>query len=218
MRSVFFAAALVVILGSAAFASLDLLASFPTYQGENGLWAEAYNQDTGQFRLLAAVPGYTKFFGTPEQSLNMPLVRAWPEGIKMLPSWWGSVYGNEWPMLTYKPPRPGVYSVQGLFSNANATGATTRGLVFVNDLVASPVFQGNVTLTTSAAFDLDVSLGEDDVLRFAVDPLGNNSWDHTWLNGVVAGVASAPEPTSLAAFAAGLLGFCGIAWRRMRIV
>ena len=209
MRSLFLVFALVVLLGSAATASFDLAANFPASQGQNGIWAQAYNPSTSSFRDLEVITGG---FGTPVQPLNMPYLKIFAEGIKALPCWNGATYGTEWPAITYMAPQTGVYLIQGAFSNANDIGATTRGLVFKNRLAATPLFAGNVTKTAPAVFDLKVSLLKGDCVRFAVDPLGNAEYDNTWLNGVV----STPEPGSLMAFATGLIGFAGLTRRRFR--
>lgn len=204
-------------LTSTTFASattVDVAASFPSYQGENGFWAQAYSPSAGTFRMLSDLTSILpKFFGTPEQSVNMPSARGTVDGARFLPAYQQPVYGTEWAVLTFTAPVTGKYHLVGTFFNGNPTGATTRGVVFVNNSAASPLFSGNVTLTQSAPFDLaGVQLNQGEYLRFAVDSLIGDAYDNTYLTAQV----MYPEPGSLLAFASGLIGFAALGRRRIR--
>lgn len=220
MRFLITMSILLVVLASAAFAgSVDVATSFPAFQGQNGFRALAYNPDTGGFRDLQDLSSIApKFYGTPEQPANMPSLRLVTEGVRFLPAWQRTVHGTEWPVLSFMASETGTYSVTGSFSNGNTAGATTRGVIFVNNSATSPLFTGNVTITQSAAFQIaGLHLNQGDYLRFGVDPLGSDSYDNTILNAVILNSpvgAQTPEPGSLLAIASGLVGL--VAMRRRK--
>ncbi len=209
-----------VLLGlSVSFAApVDITAQFPDTQGQNGFYAQAYNPDTGLFRLLVDTGSY-KFETVDQPPYTLPYVSKVAGNITFYPTvGWrtGTVHGTEWAVLSYLVQTSGEYSIAGLFSNGNVYGCTTIAQVFVNNNAASPLFTGNVDKNTQAAFNLTgVSLSAGDYLRFAVDAGTTDLYDHTTLTGTITATSPIPEPASLAALVVGVFGTL-VGYRRNR--
>lgn len=198
-------AVLVVALGSACHASLlGLTSMFPNTQGENGWYAKAFNPGTMAWRNLGWVQN--QMFKTTDIAPNyIPMAYKSSKGYLIMHPGITSTYGAEWAVLQYVAPVTGQYNFSVEFSDgAGGAGCTTRALVFVNNAVNTPVAQSQVNLTTTAFFAYTVNLSAGDRLNFAVDPMGNHSADSTVLKDIATAV---PEPASLLALAAGLMGF-----------
>lgn len=197
-------AVLVMALGSACHASLlGLTSMFPNTQGENGWYAKAFNPDAMSWRNLDWIQN--QMFKTADYGPNyIPMAYKSTKGYLIMHPGISPTRGAEWAVVQYVAPTAGQYNFSVEFSNgAGGSGCTTRALVFVNDAINAPVAQSVVNLTTSAYFAYTVNLQAGDRLNFAVDPMGNSGTDSTVLKDLAPAV---PEPASMLALAAGLIG------------
>jgi len=192
-------------------ATWDIVGDFPDDQGENGFVAQAYNPVSMAFRDLSDI-GFQQF-GTPEQPVNMPKAVVVYGEVVMLPAVNRSVYGTEWSVLTFVAPSDGVYDIVGNFYSWNPLGATTTGVIFVDDAAGSPLYSSPVTAGSAATFALmDVNLQASQAVHFAVNGGTSDESDNTGLCGCI--TQAVPEPGSLAVVFVGLAGLAGIRRRR----
>jgi hypothetical protein len=183
---------------------VDLFSDFPTVQGGNGIYAEAYDPLLGNHRLLDSMlttQGW-QFFGTPSQAYGRAKLQKCATEVLLSPSVNRPL--TEWSVMTYEVSESGVYSLEGKFCSRLATDSATA-LIYVNDSVIDPFWAGLVAgLSGRADFSINRYLNKGDKLRFAVDS-GAADGDFIYLSGTVSSPTSAvPEPASITALVLGL--------------
>jgi hypothetical protein len=168
--------------------SLNLWDKFPDQQGQNGLYAYAYDYGGADYRLLTRISAY--YFGTPEQDYNIPYVsRSNSPWITMHPSQnpaSATVFPPENAVLAWRPPQNNTYDLTGEFAQHETYGGgEVTVYVWEN---ASLLWSHTLTLSEpSATFTLtNVTLSSTDRIYFGVNAGGDDYNDTTKFQGQIA--------------------------------
>jgi hypothetical protein len=209
------ACAVLIAAWSVSASALDLAAAFPDNQGGNLLYAQYY--DAGTFTNM--LDAGTKYFSKTGSTSGFPILQGRAADILFHPG------AGPWAVLEYSPGAAGQYSYVLNFTNGGGgAGCTTTASVFVNNLVGSPLKQGDVSIANNSGNPLVLSgsvvLGATDVLRIAIDPkyaATGYSYDGVLATGQITMATPVPEPGSLIALGFGLAGTLSAILRQRKI-
>jgi hypothetical protein len=167
--------------------SMNLWNKFPDQQGQNGLYAYAYDYGGAAYRLLTRISAY--YFGTPEQAYDIPYVsRSSSPWITMHPSQVSATathFPPENAVLAWRPPQDNIYDLTGEFAQDQVGGGDVNVYVWKN---ASPLWSHTLTSSEpSATFSLtNVTLSSTDRIYFGVNAGEDDFNDTTKFQGQIA--------------------------------
>jgi hypothetical protein len=200
---------LALCAGQSAFGmTVDLWNSFPDFQGQNSLYADAYNPNTNSYRQLADTG--TCAFGTPGQGFAVPLLyKDSSNWIVMHPAsnpGQGWTYGTEYAVLAYKATGTSFFDLSGEFKAANNSPYINVFVKKNNSLLWSVNLWGY----NGASYNLaNIAMNAGDYLYFGVSPAGNDYYDTTLFKGTM-NINPIPEPGTLLLLGTGLVGLLGL--------
>lgn len=169
-------------------ATVNLWEIFPkNSQGENGVYANAYNLDTSIFRNLTYITDYV--FGTPENSnWNIPYIASPRDNYPWIITHpLGTEFnGQEQTILLLSSPYGQVLidRIQGQI-NPNDGGYVSFSIVGSNLTGQSiELYQQNIG-NNNVSFDIGPFSQSFQFISFHVDPLGYSHYDTTYYNATI---------------------------------
>lgn len=198
--------------------TIDLWSQFPNYQGENSLYAYAYNTDTNTYRPIAKKPDANHTFLTPGQPFENPMiVKVDNPWIYMHPSSMpqcGTEFGTEDVTLAFLVPEDSYYDLTGSFwlreDMAYPESGYIQSYIKKNDSV---LFSSFLNRGDIVSYNLtNISFSFNDYLYFGVSSAGPDYSDWGHLQGRIS-TSHIPEPGTmilLGSLASGLFGFAGL--------
>jgi len=205
MAGVLILTAMVLFASDAKAFTMNLWDAFPDTQGQNNLYAYAYDlydqyPDYGDYRLLSDNGAYS--FITPTSSWSIPYltrdsVSPW---IKTHPASVSGAGTNEDAVLGYRSSESSTYNLSGAFAMLDI--GSVRVYLKKND---SEIWSSIISNYGSVDFDYNVYLASGDMLYFGISANGMDAYDSSQFRGVISS-SSVPEPSCLFLLGFGFLG------------
>ena len=199
-----------------SFKVADSFEDFQGAQGENG-WFYGYYDSTAQdpftpdtFELMTDWdPVNNRWWADNASSSNLTLIDA----DFMHPTFRGDGFGNlthQWSVRRWVSNINGPVMIQMDLSLFNALGQPQADGVRLHVFVDGErrlVSTLNPANPTSLELELFESIAEGSVIDFAIDPIGNSSYDAVEFSAVI--MSTVPSPASLALLGFGALALSG---------
>ena len=208
-----------LLTGPAGASTINLVTDFPDHQGDNGLYAKAYNFSTNTYRNLDEHPSpdpgsgypanYFQYsFYTPTTSNNNPFLQLgyvdYHDVVAAFPS------NTEDAVMAWQAPGPGTATITVTFDPLY--NGYTNVYIKQNDtlLKGTGFAPQEIFHPTPVTFNLtNVKLAAGDFLYFGINWAGDYEGDLILLSGTIEVV---PLPGALWLLGSGLLGLVG--WSR----